>query len=284
MASDYEQHDPVQSYAGRRGNIANEKAHIIEMDHRPEPDKRRILSDSRNLPRHAHGDGHGVADRDNGGMGDGLEARQETAAPDRDRDIAEDPEAAMRKVRTEALKRHARAIDAIFSADDASRKASPQQWKELAEARKAFDQVCTYGWQDAEAAYARDADLAREAGTGKVNRAIRALQLETELRTGQDADQAVNAKQRADRFIERWQKLDRTSQRQYREGDMAGYKATRSAMGDMAKSLQRDPQLESLLASRKKQLGIHMDFDAGMSLGKLLTLSHGLGRGRGLGL
>ena len=39
------------------------------------------------------------------------------------------------------------------------------------------------------------------------------------------------------------------SQRQYQAGDMSGYKATRSAMGDMAKSLERDPQLESILAT-----------------------------------
>ena len=83
---------------------------------------------------------------------------------------------------------------------------------------------------------------------GRVNRAIRALQLETELRT--------DPSRRADRFVERWQNLDHTSQRQYQAGDMSGYKATRSAMGDMAKSLERDPQLESLLANRKRELGI----------------------------
>jgi hypothetical protein len=47
--------------------------------------------------------------------------------------------------------------------------------------------------------------------------------------------------------LERWHKLDHASQRQYTEGDMSGYKATRSMMGDMAKSLERDPQLESIL-------------------------------------
>jgi hypothetical protein len=77
--------------------------------------------------------------------------------------------------------------------------------------------------------------------------------------------------------VERWQKLDRTSQHQYREGDMAGYKATRSAMGEMAKSLERDPQLESILANRKRDLGISGDFDSGRSLGRQLAFHHGLG-------
>ena len=133
-----------------------------------------------------------------------------------------------------------------------------------------------HGWQDAEAAYAKDGDLAREAGSGRVNRAIRALQLETELRT--------DPSRRADRFVERWQKLDQTGLRQFQAGDMAGYKATRSAMGDMAKSLERDPQLESILANRKRDLGIA--FESGRRLGQELAFTHGidLGRGRGIGI
>ena len=107
-------------------------------------------------------------------------------------------------------------------------------------------------------------------------RAIRALQLETELRT--------DPSHRADRFVERWQKLDHTSQRQYQAGDMSGYKATRSAMGDMARSFERDPQLESILAIRKKDLGIC--FESGRRLGQELAFTHGidLGRGRGIGI
>lgn len=176
----------------------------------------------------------------------GVQARRDAAAPDRE--IADDPEAGLRRARTEALKRHARAVDTIFSAEDAGRAPSSGQWKELTEARKAFDDVRPHGWEDAEAAYAKDPDLAREAGTGKVNRAIRALQLETELRT--------DPARRADHFVERWRKLDQTSQRQYAAGDMSGYKATRSMMGDMVKSLERDPQLESLLAGRKQDLEV----------------------------
>ena len=67
-------------------------------------------------------------------------------------------------------------------------------------------------------------------------------------------------------------------------GQDLGYKAARSQMGDMANSLQRDPQLESLLAGRRKDLGIGGDFDTGMGIGKDLALSHGLGLGRGIGL
>ena len=102
-----------------------------------------------------------------------------------------------------------------------------------------FEEVRPYGPHDAEAAYKKNPELASEAATGQVNRTVRALQLETELRT----DPQI----RADRFVERWRSLDRASRHQYQAGDMSGYKSTRSAMGDMAKSLERDPQLESIL-------------------------------------
>lgn len=53
-------------------------------------------------------------------------------------------------------------------------------------------------------------------------------------------------------------------------------------MGNMAHSLERDPQMESLLANRKRELGI--SFDLGMGVSRDLVLGFGLGRGRGLGL
>ena len=119
----------------------------------------------------------------------------------------EDPEAALRKARTKALIRHARAVNAIFDMQEQGGKASPEQVKELQEARKVFEEVRPYGSHDAEAAYKKNPELALEAASGNSARAVRALQLETELRT--------DPSRRADRFVERWQKLDHTSQRQY---------------------------------------------------------------------
>lgn len=214
------------------------------------------------------------------GMFDGLRLPadggqgSERAAPEREK--AADPEEALRRARTRALVRHARAVDAIFEAQERGGRASPEQVTELQDARKAFEEVRPYGPHDAEAAYKKNPELASEAATGQVNRTVRALQLETELRT----DPQI----RADRFVERWRSLDRASRHQYQAGDMSGYKSTRSAMGDMAKSLERDPQLESILEGRKRDLGIGID--SGRSLGRELAFSHGidLGRGRGIGL
>ena len=83
---------------------------------------------------------------------------------------------------------------------------------------------------DAEAAYKKNPELALEAASGNSARAVRALQLETELR--------ANPSRRADRFVERWQKLDQISERQYQAGDISGYKSTRSAMGDMPRGVR----------------------------------------------
>jgi hypothetical protein len=205
--------------------------------------------------------------------GTGAE-RRETEAPERM--VAQDPEAEARRVRTRALVRHARAVDAIFAAQEMGSKASPEQVKELQAARRVFEDVRPYGSHDAEAAYKKNPELASEAAGGRLNRAVRALQLETELR--------VDPGRRADRFVERWQKLDQASLRQYQAGDMSGYKAARSAMGDMARSLERDPQLESILANRKRDLGI--SFESGRRLGHELAFTHGIdiGRGRGIGI
>jgi Ti-type conjugative transfer relaxase TraA len=249
MASDYE---PAQSYAERRGITFRER--VVEIV-KQVPEKVRSMFDGLRPPA-------------DGGQ------EPERAAPEREK--AANPEEALRRTRTRALVRHARAVDAIFEAQERGGRASPEQVTELRDARKAFEEVRPYGPHDAEAAYKKDPELASEAATGQVNRTIRALQLETELRT--------DPQRRADRFVERWRELGQASQHQYQAGDMSGYKSTRSAMGDMAKSLERDPQLESILEGRKRDLGIGID--SGRSLGRELAFSHGidLGRGRSIGL
>ena len=252
MASDYE---PAQSYGERRGITFREQVERVVEIVKQVPEKVRGMFDGLRLPA-------------DGGQ------EPERTAPKREK--AEEPEEALRKARTKALVRHARAVDAIFEMQEQGGRASPEQVEELQEARKVLEDVRPYGSHDAEAAYKKNPELAQEAATGQVNRAIRALQLETELRT--------DPQTRADRFMERWRSLDRASQHQYQAGDMSGYKATRSSMGDMAKSLERDPQLESILEGRKRDLGIGID--SGRRLGLELAFNHGidLGRGRGIGL
>jgi Ti-type conjugative transfer relaxase TraA len=275
MASDYDLADPVQSYAERRGITFRER--VAEIVRRVVPEKVRNIFEGLRSPGDVPGPEVGrrlereTPERERSGTG--AEWR-EAEAPERK--VAEDPERELRRLRTRALLRHARAVDAIFGAQEMGGEASPEQVKELQKARKGFEELRPYGSHDAEAAYKKNPELAREAAGGRVNRAVRALQLETELR--------IDPGRRADRFVERWQKLDHASLAQYQAGDISGYKATRSAMGDMAKSLERDPQMESILANRKRELGIA--FESGRRLGHELAFAHGidLGRGRGLGI
>ena len=268
MATDYERADPAQSYAERRGITFRER--VVEIVRKVVPEKVRGMFDGLRLS------GDGASDPDAGERPErgnaGVAVRRDHTTPDRQ--IAEDPEAALRKARTAALQRHARAAAAILEAKHQGLTPSIEQRRELGAARRAFDEVRPHGWQDAEAAYNKDNSLAHEAGSGRTGRAIRALQLETEIRT--------DPQRRADRFVERWQNLDRAGERQYAAGDYSGYKAARKEMGNMAMSLERDAQMESLLRGRKRELGI--DFDSGHSLGRDLAISHGLGRGRGIGL
>ena len=275
MVSDYEERDLARGYAERRGITFRER--VAEIVRRVVPEKVRNMFDGLRSPGDVPApDGgrrpeRGSPERERSGT-----PAERRGAEARERKVGEDPEKELRRVRTQALVRHARAVGAIFEAQEMGGEASPEQVKELQEARKVFEKVRPYGSHDAEAAYKKSPELAREAASGNPARAIRALQLETELRT--------DPSRRADRFVERWQKLDRASLGQYQAGDMSGYKATRSAMGDMAKSLERDPQLESILANRKKDLGIA--FESGRRLGQELAFTHGidLGRGRGIGI
>jgi hypothetical protein len=79
-------------------------------------------------------------------------------------------------------------------------------------------------------------------------RAIRAMQLEAEIR--------VDPAQRADRFVNDWQRLGQARQAMQRDGDTKGAQRLTNRMTDMAKSLERDAQVESLLRGRTRELGI----------------------------
>jgi len=265
MATDYE---PAQGYAERRGITSHAHDAAVEQVHA----RNNAVDRIGDIIFGVHEIRAGAEGPERETTGKGI--RQEIEAVAQDTGI--DSEDAMRHARRMALIRHAHAVGQVFDAEDAGSKASPTQWEELVDSRRAFDEVRPYGWQDAEAAYAKDESLAHDAGSGKVTRAIRALQLETEIRTSPE--------RRADRFVERFRDLKQTGERQYAAGNYSGYHAARAEMGNMAMSLERDAQMDSLLRGRERELGISMDFDSGMRLGRQLALSHGLGRGRDLGI
>lgn len=268
MASDYERIDPAQDYAERRGITF--RARVAQIVRKLVPEKARSMFEGFRLPVDGMPGQDAAQQPEREAPGKGMQRGSEAA----ERQADKDPDDVLRRARRQALVRHARASDAILEAKRQGLTLTDEQRRELGAARHAFDEVRPHGWQDAEAAYSKDNSLAREVGTGRIDRALRPLQLETEIR--------AEPQSRADRFVERFQELKQTGERQYAAGDYSGYRSIRAEMGNMAKSLERDPQMESLLENRKRELGI--DFDSGLGLGKDLALSHGLGRGRGLGL
>lgn len=82
--------------------------------------------------------------------------------------MVEGPGAELRRARTRALNRHARAVDDTYAAHDAGGKGSPEQLRELGAAREAFEEVRPDGPADAEAACIKKPELARDAGSGQV--------------------------------------------------------------------------------------------------------------------
>jgi AAA domain len=114
VASDYEQRDPAQSYAERRGVTFRER--VAEIMRRVVPEKVRNMFD-------------GLRPSADALPGPDDSRRPERKAPERK--AAEDPEAALRKARTKGLVRHARAVAAIFDVQEQGGNASPEQVKEL---------------------------------------------------------------------------------------------------------------------------------------------------------
>ncbi len=262
MASDYADADAGdRAFAERRGITFRER--VVEAVKAIVPEKVRSKFDGLRLPPRALEPEISSKDRDQ------LRADRapvEPAAPVRN-------EAALNRA---AVERHARAFDAIFSARREGQLVDPAMLHELKVARAELNGRRLDGALDIEAAYRKDPSLARDAASGNPFAAGKAMEHETELRT--------NPTKRADRFVERWNQLKENDRRAYREGDLSSQKTIRGEMANMARSLERDPQMESILRNRKLEIGI--EISSGRSLGAELAFNHGidLGRGREIGM
>jgi Ti-type conjugative transfer relaxase TraA len=148
----------------------------------------------------------------------------------------------------------------------------PHQQAELNAAARALDAIQPGAGKDLYRAMVADRSLIAEASAGLTANAIRALRAERELR--------LNPAARADQFVRQWQKLLKTRTALERQGEWTAADRANDALRDLAHSLHRDPQLESLLESRKKQLGISSLGGGGLSH----SLLDYLGRSRSRGL
>ena len=264
MASDYRQADPAREFAERRGIGFGER--IAEMA-RAGAEKARGIFDGLRLSLSGQ--------------------REPSAAPERPRGIFADfrpqertneltqAEPARATGQRGAIERYARALNEIGRMRDQGLPVLPHQREALDRARETLDAIRPNASADLGAAFQRQPELVHEAAEGRGQAALRAMSQEAELR--------ADPYSRADRFVEGWQQLRQAQEELRRDGDFRGARRVGQELAGMAKSLERDAQVESLLLGRNQELGIH-DVDMGRSLARDLADSVPFDHGRDLGM
>lgn len=177
-----------------------------------------------------------------------------------------------------AIERYARARGDIDRMHERELPVLPHQREALAKARGALDAIGPHIRTDLETAFERNPEPVRSAAQGNSRAAIRAMQMEAEIRS--------DPVQRAERFTEDWQRLHRQRGVLTERGDHHAARALSDRMGAMAKSLERDAQVESILRTRKAALGIeaHSVRSIGQDLAEIAGLGRGRSRGIGIGM
>ncbi|MEG3125146.1 Ti-type conjugative transfer relaxase TraA [Sphingomonas sp. GB1N7] len=183
------------------------------------------------------------------------------------------PAAPERTPLDKAVERYARAAVGILAMRDRGLEELPHQSAAFTDAAKAVEAVRPDGARDLRAAMWADRGVIEQAATGSTNAAIRAMALEAEIR--------IDTAQRADRFVADWQQKVRGLEKISESGDYAVIHRAKDSIMEMADGLHRDPQLESLLRNRTKELGIGQV--TGQSLSQELQRHRVLSLGRGLG-
>lgn len=277
MSSDYARTDPVRDYAERRGIGLGER--IAEIA-RAGAEKARGIFDGLRLSLPGQQPVPSAAGDPRRGMFDGLDLGRYASRVDsaHERQREHDPQPLRAGGVRGAVERYARALDAIRQARAQGIDAMPHQREALDRAREALDTIRPQGSTDLNSAFRGAPELVREAAQGRTHEAVRAMQAEAEIR--------IDPFQRADRFVEGWQQLQRQRDELVRDGDLRGAKRVAQSMAGMAKSLERDAQLESVLGLRSRELGLEIGRDMGRSIGRDLAnaipFDHGRDLSRGM--
>jgi hypothetical protein len=89
---------------------------------------------------------------------------------------------------------------------------------------------------------------------------------------------------RADRFVAEWTRLRKQQEHARFWGEEHRLPKINAGMAGLAKSLERDAQMESLLRPRARELGLGIGMEPERGLSRELSDWFGLSRGRGLSL
>ncbi|MGQ2930916.1 MAG: Ti-type conjugative transfer relaxase TraA, partial [Sphingopyxis sp.] len=173
-----------------------------------------------------------------------------------------------------AVERYARAQADIDGMRDKQLPVLRHQRQALDKAGTALDACRPHGRADLAAAFERQPEIVRPAAQGNTQAAVRAMSQEAEIR--------VDPAKRADRFTETWQRLHQQRAVHTRSGEHDAARRIGGQMGAMAKSLERDAQMESILSARKAALGI--DVRSVRPIGQALADIAALDRSRSLGI
>jgi Ti-type conjugative transfer relaxase TraA len=171
-----------------------------------------------------------------------------------------------------AVERYGRAAQDIVRMRQQGYEPLPHQRLALARARDELKALQPQAARDLRTAMNRDLSLIGEAARGEPARAIGAMAMERKLK--------IETAERAERFVTQWKARAGRMDRLERSGDYDRAYSVKEELAEMSRSLQRDPQLESLVRNRRKELGI------GASSGGSLShdLQEWLSRSRSLGI
>jgi hypothetical protein len=150
--------------------------------------------------------------------------------------------------------------------------ALPHQLVALQRAGMAPEAIKKGAEQDLASAFDREPHLMHEAAQGQTQNALRAMRTEAQVRT----DPSL----RADRFVANWRALERERSRFMRSGDQTGLEAVQRRMSAVARYLERDPQMESVLRNRRAELGLQGPLGRGVGDALLAQLGFGQQRSR----
>jgi Ti-type conjugative transfer relaxase TraA len=273
MASDYARAEPVREFAERRGISFGARVMGIA---RTGAEKARGIFDGLRLSLPGRQREPSATLEPRRGMFDGLDLGRFVSAPGRDPARQQQREQHTQPFRASGLRgaveRYAKALDAIRQTQAQGIDAMPHQREALDRARQALDAIRPAGSTDLNSVFRGGPELIREAAEGRGHAAVRAMQAEAEIR--------IDPFQRADRFVEGWQQLRQQHAELVRDGNFRAAKTTAQHMADMAKSLERDAQLESVLGLRSRELGLEIGHDMGRSLSRDLAGSIPFDHGR----
>ena len=148
----------------------------------------------------------------------------------------------------------------------------------LARAGDALGAIGLHAQRDLASAFERQRELVAQAAQGNSQAAIRAMNREANIR--------IDPAKRADRFVDDWQKLQQQRSQSLSRGEQRAASRFAGEMGAMAKSLERDAQVESILRGRKAALGIDARSvrSVGQDLAAIADLGRGQSRGIGIGM